>query len=98
MVLGPEVGRPRITRTASQAKACASSMSPFRPTASTGSTSQVLAESGSLVLTLHSRRGGLESLQGHRLAISVTAPPTYLLLETGDRLLLEDSGSLLLEA
>lgn len=67
-------------------------------TYATGSTSQVLAESGSLVLTLHSRRGGLESLQGHRLAISVTAPPTYLLLETGDRLLLEDSGSLLLEA
>lgn len=67
-------------------------------TYTTSSTSQVLAESGSLVLTLHSRRGGLESLQGHRLAISVTAPPTYLLLETGDRLLLEDSGSLLLEA
>lgn len=67
-------------------------------TYTTSSTSQAIAESGSLVLTLHSRRGGLESLQGHRLAISVTAPSSYLLLETGDRLLLETGDGLVLEA
>ncbi len=58
-------------------------------TYTTSSTSQAIAETGTLSITLHARRDGLESYQGHRLAISVTAPPSNLLLESGDNLLLE---------
>lgn len=61
-------------------------------------TSQVLAESGSLVLTLHARRGGLESWQGHRLVCSITASVSHLLLEDSGHLLLESGDALLLEA
>lgn len=64
----------------------------------TSGTSHVLTQTGSLVLTLHARRGGLVSYQGHRLALTVTVPADHLLLEDGSYLLQEDGGRVVLDA
>lgn len=67
-------------------------------TYTTSGTSQAITQTGSLVLTLHARRGGLESYQGHRLALTVTVPADHLLLEDGSYLLQEDGGRVVLDA
>lgn len=67
-------------------------------TYTTSATSHTLTETGALTITLHARRGGLESHQGQRLTLTVTPAAGHLLLESGHLLRTESGDRLVLEA